>query len=108
MIFMDVTMVFEAIIQLVVAVLVVFLIPLVRKKFEMLDSEEFIKWTKIAVAAAEQLYSSAQGEAKREYVENFLKDRFDYDDTAIERAIEGAVKELHHALGIDAKGNGES
>ena len=56
-------------------------------------------WVRIAVAAAEQLYSSAQGEVKKRYVTAFLEQHgFTVDGEALNNAIEAAVLELHRGL----------
>lgn len=63
------------------------------------DRAELLEWVRLAVAAAEQLYNSNQGEEKKQAVIDFLRDRgFTIEYNQLNTAVEAAVLELHHAL----------
>lgn len=95
----DLTAIFEAIIALVVALISVFVIPWVKSKIGADRMAEFLKWVEIAVAAAEQLYDSIDGDAKKHYVESFLRDKgYSVSTAELDVAIEGAVRKLHAEL----------
>ena len=63
------------------------------------DREELLRWVEIAVAAAEQLWDSTQGEEKKKAVMTFLREKgFTFSESEIDSAIEAAVLKLHHEL----------
>ena len=72
----DLTPVIEALVALVSALITVFILPkLTRCLKERLSAEQMSalkEWTRVAVAAAEQLYGSKTGQQKKEYVISFL------------------------------------
>lgn len=95
----DLTPVFNAIITLATALVTVFFIPWIRSRTTAEQREELLAWVKIAVQAAEQIYSQAgMGETKKQYVTEFLAlHGFELDELAIDAAIEAAVLELKEA-----------
>lgn len=96
---MNITEILEIVIRLIVALLCVFAVPAIKNKVGAQNMAEFLKWVDIAVAAAEQLYDSAQGKAKKEYVLCYLQNMgFHVDDAELHIAIEAAVNRLHHEL----------
>lgn len=95
----DVTPVIQAIIALCATLITVFLIPWIKEKAGSQGLENMLAWVKIAVAAAEQIYTSAQGDEKKQYVLEFLESKgIVVDDEIIDNAIEAAVLELHNNL----------
>lgn len=99
----DLTPIFNAAIALLAAVITAFVIPWIKRKTSAQDREELLRWVEIAVAAAEQLWDSNQGEEKKKSVVAFLREKgFTFSESEIDSAIEAAVLKLHHALGAAA------
>ena len=61
----DLTPAINAAITLLAALLTAFLIPWLKRRTSAQDREELLRWVEIAVAAAEQIWGSAQGEEKK-------------------------------------------
>ena len=96
---MNITEILEAVVYLIVALLSLFVVPAIKNKVGAQNMATFLKWVDIAVAAAEQLYDSAQGEAKKEYVLGYLATKgFSVNEAELDLAIEAAVNRLHHEL----------
>lgn len=96
---MNITDILEAVVYLIVALLSVFVIPAIKNAVGAQNMATFLKWVDIAVAAAEQLYESTQGEAKKNYVLNYLTLKgFDVNEAELNLAVEAAVNRLHHEL----------
>lgn len=96
----NITKIVEMVIMLASALITTFLIPYLKNK---LDAEKFKKiqtWVKIAVSAAEQIYNGiGQGEAKKDYVINFLAGKgYKIDADSLDSMIECAVHEMNHAI----------
>lgn len=89
-----------AIIPVINAILVGFVIPLIREKIGNEKIAKYEYWALTAVKAAEMLWKeSGQGQAKKEYVVNCLNNLFNSKKTVlteeqIELLIEAAVKEM--------------
>lgn len=95
----NITPIVEAIIALMGTLITVFLIPYIKRKVGAENMAEFLRWVDIAVAAAEQLYDSTQGDVKKQYVLAFLESKgIDFDVDEIDTAIEAAVNKLHNEL----------
>lgn len=95
----DLTYIFQAITTLAVAIITAFFIPWIKEKIGSQNMDEFLRWVDIAVAAAEQLYESTDGDKKKAYVVQFLESKgFSIDTSAMNNAIEAAVLDLHNAL----------
>ncbi len=94
---MNITVIINAVIALIAAVVSTFLIPWIRSKTTSQQREDLIAWVKIAVAAAEQIYKgSGRGEDKKKYVLDFLaQSGFTVDTNSVDAAIEAAVKQLN-------------
>lgn len=91
----DYTELLQAIITLISVVITTFIIPLLKKKLSQEKLEELKKWTTVAVRAAEQLYGSKTGQAKKEFVVAFLLSKgivFDIDE--VTALIESEVYKL--------------
>lgn len=96
---MDITPIVNAVIALVALLITAFVIPWLKKKAAGCDMEKLLSWVNIAVAAAEQLYTTVQGDEKKQYALDFLKAKgYEVDSEDINNAIEAAVLELHNAL----------
>lgn len=93
---MDLTKIIEAVITLLVAVITAFVIPYIKAKLSENELAEIMKWTKIAVEAAEKIYKeSGMGKEKKKYVENFLTEHgIKVDLEQLDALIESAVWEL--------------
>ena len=102
----DLTQIILAIIALISAVLTGFVIPWLKKKVDVENgkaTETQAILLKLAVTtavkAAEQLYNSTEGQEKKAYVLDVLKQQgYHVDDDAIDAAIEAAVYALKHGL----------
>ncbi len=95
----DITPIVSAVIVLLCALISAFLIPYIRSRTSADQLAEIEAWVKIAVAAAEQLYTSAQGEEKKNYVLNFLTERgYNIDLIELNNLIEAEVLKLHAEL----------
>jgi len=99
----DLTPIINAFVALIAALISAFLIPWIKRQTSAKDREEMLKWVEIAVAAAEQLFDSTQGEAKKKAVVAFLEEKgFVFTESEIDSAIEAAVLKLHRQLGAAA------
>lgn len=96
----DITPIVKAAIILMSAIITSVVVPLLKKKLSAEKVSEIQMWVKIAVHAAEQIFSdTGMGKQKKEYVLKFLRERgFDVDDQAIENAIEAAVYDMNNAF----------
>ena len=95
----DITPIIQAVLTLAVSLITAFVIPWLKNKIGAQNMDEFMRWVEIAVAAAEQLYDSTDGDEKKAYVVNFLASKgFKVDTEELDNAIEAAVLELHNAL----------
>ena len=96
---MDITTIFEALVTLAVALVSAFVIPYIKSKHSAEELADFLKWVEIGVAAAEQLYESAQGADKKMFVLDYLADRgYSIDEDDMNVAVEAAVNKLHAEL----------
>ena len=60
-------------------------------------SDEIIKWVKVAVKAAEQIYAgSGLGKEKFAYVAEWISKKFKISEADLKNLIEGAVYELNN------------
>lgn len=92
----DITTIIEAVITLAVALVTAFFIPWLKAKVDETKLEEAYKWVKIAVQAAEIIYTEADmGKFKKNYVLTFLEEKgYTFDVNSINAMIESAVLEL--------------
>lgn len=96
---MNITEVLQAVVYFVVTLLALFVVPAIKNKVGAQNLATFLKWVDIAVAAAEQLYDSANGEEKKDYVLDYLTMKgYEVDEAELDMAIEAAVNRLHHEL----------
>lgn len=95
----DLTPVINAVIALAAALCTVFLVPWLRSRTTAQQRSELLTWVDIAVTAAQQLYHSADGQIRKEYVRNFLNGKgYDVNDKDVDAAIEAAVLKLHREM----------
>ncbi len=97
---MDITPVVNAVIALIAAVVTAFVIPWVKSKTTAAQREEINSWVKIAVTAAEQIYSGVgKGKEKKAYVLKFLEEKnLKIDEKSVDLMIESAVKNMNQAF----------
>lgn len=96
----DITPIVEAVVAAVCAVVTCVLIPYIKSKTTTEQQKEINAWVKIAVSAAEQLFTgSGRGEEKKAYVIAWLKERgITVDEAELDALIEAAVYELEQGL----------
>lgn len=92
----DITPIVEAVAAVLCAVVTCVLVPYIKSKTTTEQQKEINAWVKIAVAAAEQIYTgSGRGEAKKAYVLNWIREHgITVDDEKLDALIEAAVYEL--------------
>lgn len=96
---MDITQLVIGVIGICVLFVTLVILPLARAKFGNENVDEFLRWVKIGVQAAEQIYSITDGELKKMYVLEFLDSKgYDINEDEVDKAIEAAVLELHTAM----------
>ena len=97
---MDITPVVNAVIALIAAVVTAFVIPWVKSKTTAAQREEINSWVKIAVTAAEQIYSGVgKGKEKKAYVIKFLEEKnLKIDEESVDLMIESTVKNMNQAF----------
>ena len=96
---MDITLILQAVIYLLVVIAMVILIPWLRKQVGTENMNVLMRWVEIGVAAAEQLYTAAQGAQKKEYVLEFVRSKgLKIDEVSLDATIEAAVNTLHNEL----------
>lgn len=95
----NMTEIIKAVLALVSVLITGLLIPYVRTK---VDAERFARLSELVdifVGAAEQLFASDQGQAKKQYVLGKLTEAgYRVEEAEIDAMIESAVLALHSAL----------
>lgn len=96
----DITPIVEAVVAVVCAVVTCVLIPYIKSKTTSEQQKEINGWVKIAVSAAEQIFSgSGRGEEKKQYVIQWLRDRgITVDQEKLDAMIEAAVYEISQGI----------
>lgn len=95
----NITAIIKAVVELVVALVLLFVVPWLKKKVGAERMADFLGWVDIGVAAAEQLFNSTATQAKKQYVIDFLREKgFTYNELEVDAAIEAAVIKLHNQL----------
>ncbi len=94
----DITPIIEAVAALICAIISAILVPYIRSKTTKEQQNEILQWVKIAVAAAEQLFTgSGRGEEKKAYVLDWLTSHgLRVDEGKLDALIEAAVYALNH------------
>jgi LL-H family phage holin len=95
----DITNIVSAVITLIIAIITSFLIPWLKTKMDAEKFENVKAWVKVAVQAAEMIYTGAgRGEEKKAYVLKYLNDKgYTLDTDSINNLIESAVLELKNS-----------
>lgn len=98
---MDITPVVNSVIALATAVVTAFIVPWIKSKTTAAQREEIGAWVKIAVTAAEQIYTgTGKGKEKKAYVLKFLEEKnLKIDEKSVDLMIESAVKNMNEAFG---------
>lgn len=87
---MVVNIIFGYILPLVLLVAAGYLVKVYR-------NDEVVKWVKVAVKAAEQIYNgSGQGKEKFAYVSEWISKKFKVSEIDLKNIIESAVYELNN------------
>ena len=95
MIALDMNQIIVGLLAILSAVVVYFIVPLIKANTEVKDVEAILILVRQAVMAAEQIYSGqGKGAIKYKYVKDKLTD-LGLSDSEIEVLIESAVKELN-------------
>ena len=97
---MDITPIVNAVIALAAAVVTAVLIPWIKSKTTAAQREEINAWVKIAVTAAEQIYTgTGKGKEKKDYVLKFLEEKnLKIDEKSVDLMIESTVKNMNVAF----------
>lgn len=99
----DLTQIILAVITLIGGIIARYLIPWIKGKLNDQQSETLNGMIRVAVFAAEQIFNSTEGKAKKEYVQKLLADNgWDIDSALVDAAIEAMVKELRIEMGEKA------
>lgn len=96
----DITPIIEAVAALIGVIITCVLIPYIKSKTTTEQQKEINAWVKIAVSAAEQIFTgSGRGEEKKAYVIAWLKERgITVDEAELDALIEAAVYELEQGI----------
>lgn len=92
----NITPIVEAVITLICAVITAVIIPYIRSRTTAQQRDEINTWVKIAVSAAEQVYTgSGRGLEKKAYVIKWLNEHgITVDTEKLDAIIEAAVYDL--------------
>lgn len=98
---MNVTPIVNAVIALAAAMITAFVIPWIKSRTTAAQREEINAWVKIAVTAAEQIFTeTGNGKEKKAYVLKFLEEKnLKIDEKSVDLVIESAVKNMNEAFG---------
>lgn len=93
---LDITVIIEAVIGLVAAVITTFVIPFIKERTDLERYEKTKNAVLVSVKAAEQIFKeTGLGAKKKAYVVEFLREKgFVFDEDYIDCMIEAAVLEL--------------
>lgn len=96
----DLTPILQAVITLVAALITTFLVPYIKNKVNDEKLAQIKMWVKIAVEAAEQIYTEdGRGSEKKAYVMQFLDAKgYTFDAQSVDNLIESAVLEMNKQL----------
>lgn len=96
---MDYTLIINAVLVALVALVETFLVPYLRTKISAERRKELVEHTSIAVEAAEQIFGGKKGQEKKAYVLKYLDSiGIRFDTQTVDMAIEAAVLELTHSF----------
>lgn len=102
----DITVLIRALITIAMFLITTFLIPWIKTKVSNEKLSNALKWTKVAVEAAEMIYHGVGlGDMKKQYVLEFLESHgYTFDDYELNNLVEAAVLELKKEAGINGTG----
>lgn len=109
----NLTPIFDALIKLCAVAITSVLVPWLYVHYGSDRADKIMKWARVAVQAAEQIYGANAGKEKAEYVKQYLSERgITVNEAEIRAALEAAVYEMNNALtervdaiGFDAEGD---
>ena len=89
--------VLNALMTLMAAVITCVLVPFIKSKLTKQQQDKLLELVKIAVSAAEQIFSQAKsGTEKKQYVQEFLISKgYDVSKPEIDAMIEAAVSRIN-------------
>ena len=91
----NLTQIILAIITLIGGIITRYLIPWLKDKLDDRQYNVLATLVRVGVFAAEQIFTSEQWEAKKQYVVDLLKENgYTVDTTAVDALIESTVREL--------------
>lgn len=93
----DLQPIVSALTALIAAVITTFLVPYIKGKISRQEYDRLMEAVRIAVAAAEQLFTSPQsGADKKQYVQEFLAAQgYDVSQQEIDTMIEATVSKIN-------------
>nr|DAQ60717.1 MAG TPA: holin [Caudoviricetes sp.] len=112
---MNITPILELAVKLIFAAVTIFLIPKIKElltaKVSEADQKKIIRWTELAVQAAEEAERSGliDKKAKYQYAKDFLEKRgVTFDADAMQALIDSTVWELFNQFKEDSDSGAES
>lgn len=102
----DFTPILESVATLAVALITTFAVPYIKSKTTQEQQTQLNAWVKIAVTAAEQIYTGpGEGDRKKAYVLTWLASHgISVDEDKLDAMIEAAVYELTNTGLIPVEG----
>ena len=93
----DITPIVQAVFALIAAIITAIVIPYIKSRTTAQQREQMLAWVKIAVSAAEQIYTgSGRGAEKKAYVLDWLKAHgMSLDESTLDAMIESAVHDMN-------------
>lgn len=96
---MSITEIVSLVLKVVCFILISFVIPLIKKKYDQNQIDDVLDKIQTYVECAEQLFGKEQGEIKKQWVRGRLAAHgIDVDLDYIDAEIEACVLMLHNAL----------
>ena len=100
----DITPIIQLVIELVFAIIAIFVLRWLRNKIGDEKTDEAIMWVQVAVKAAEQIFGAGRGIDKKNFVLDFLRSKnLTYDEKTINALIESEVQSLTTVQNITKK-----
>lgn len=93
----DITPIVQAVFALIAAIITAIVIPYIKSRTTAQQREQILAWVKIAVSAAEQIFTgSGRGAEKKAYVLDWLKAHgMSLDESTLDAMIESAVHDMN-------------
>ena len=96
---MDINQIVSLVLKIVCFILITFVIPLIKKKYDQQQIDGVLDKIETYVEAADQLFGKEQGEEKKQWVRGRLAAHgIDVNLDYIDAEIEACVLMLHNAL----------